>query len=248
MIEHIPLLVGAGLLAGAMNAIAGGGSFVTFPAMVFAGLPPVIANATSTVALLPGTLASSWAYRKGLRGIGVLPLRVMMPITLVGGLVGGLLLLWTPGRLFDAVVPWLLLLATLVFAGGRELVQAVSGKLDIGAVPAMLVQFLIAVYGGYFGGAVGLMMLAAWSLFEAADFKSMAPTRTVMVSLANAMAAICFVLAGAVRWPEMLAMMGAAVVGSYAGARLAVYVPARVIRILVLILSVSVTAHFFLRQ
>ncbi len=166
------LLVGAGLLAGAMNAVAGGGSFVTFPALVFAGLPPVIANATSTVALLPGTIASALAYRDGIAAIGGLSLRLLTPITLVGGLIGALLLLFTPGATFDAVIPWLLLLATIVFAGGRELVQAMSGAMRIGKAPVLIAQFLIAIYGGYFGGAVGLMMMAVWSLFDAADFKA----------------------------------------------------------------------------
>ena len=247
MIEHIPLLIGAGLLAGAMNAVAGGGSFVTFPALVFAGLPPVIANTTSTVALLPGTLASSWAYRDGMAGIGGLSLRTLLPITLLGGLVGALLLLFTPGHTFDAVIPWLLLLATLVFAGGREVVHALSGKVHIGKTPVLIVQFLVAIYGGYFGGAVGLMMMAAWSLFDAADLKSMAPARTLLVSAANAMAVVCFVLAGAVRWPEMLAMLLSVIAGGYLGARGAKYLPPPVVRGAVLVLCASVTVYFFRR-
>lgn len=245
--RHIPLLIGAGLLAGAMNAVAGGGSFVTFPALVFAGLPPVIANATSTVALLPGTLASSWAYRDGLAGVGGLRLRVLLPISLAGGFIGAMLLLLTPGRTFDAVIPWLLLLATLVFAGGREVVHALSGTVHIGKAPVLVAQFLIAIYGGYFGGAVGLMMLAVWSLFETADLKSMAPARTLLVSAANAMAVICFVAAGAVAWPEMLAMLVSVVVGGYAGARGARYLSARLVRGFVLVFSATVTVYFFLR-
>lgn len=237
----------AGLLAGAMNAIAGGGSFVTFPALVFVGLPPVIANATSTVALLPGTIASSWAYRKGIGGIGGLPMRVLLPVTLVGGLIGALLLLYTPSHTFDAVIPWLVLLATLVFAGGREMVHAWSGKVHIGKAPVLISQFLISVYGGYFGGAVGLMMLAVWSLFESADLKSMAPARTILVSAANTMAAICFVVAGAVRWPEMLAMLLSVVVGGYAGARGARFLSPHLIRGCVLVLCASVTVYFFRR-
>ena len=247
MIEHIPLLVGAGLLAGAMNAIAGGGSFATFPALVFAGLPPVIANATSTVALLPGTLASSWAYREGMTGIGGLPIRALAPITLVGGLIGALLLLFTPSPLFDAVIPWLLLLATLVFAGGRELVHAVSGKLHIGKMPVLVAQFLIAIYGGYFGGAVGLMMMAVWSLFDAADLKAMAPARTLLTSAANTMAVVCFILAGAVRWPELAAMLPAVVVGGYLGALGARYLPPRIVRGAVVVLCAAVTVYFFQR-
>ena len=247
MIEHIPLLVGTGLLAGAMNAVAGGGSFVTFPALVFAGLPPVIANATSTVALLPGTLASAWAYRDGMTDIGGLRLRLLAPITVVGGLIGALLLLFTPGHTFDAVIPWLLLLATLVFAGGRELVHAVSGKVRIGKVPVLIAQFLIAIYGGYFGGAVGLMMMAVWSLFDAADLKAMAPARTLLTSAANTMAVVCFIVAGAVRWPELAAMLPAVVVGGYLGALGARFLPPKTIRGAVVVLCVIVTVYFFRR-
>ena len=237
----------AGLLAGAMNAIAGGGSFVTFPALVFVGLPPVIANATSTVALLPGTIASSWAYRTGIGGIGGLPMRVLLPVTLVGGLIGALLLLYTPSHTFDAVIPWLVLLATLVFAGGRELVQGLSGRVKIGKAPVLIAQFLISIYGGYFGGAVGLMMLAVWCLLDTAPLHAMAPARTVLVSTANGMAALCFVLAGAVRWPEMLAMLFSAVAGGYLGARGAGHLPPKVVRGCVIVLCAAVTVYFFRR-
>ena len=247
MIEHIPLLIGAGLLAGAMNAVAGGGSFATFPALIFAGLPPVMANATSTVALLPGTLASSWAYRDRMTGVGGLKLRVLAPITLVGGLIGALLLLFTPSGIFDAAIPWLLLLATLVFAGGRELVHAVSGTVRIGKTPVLIGQFLVAIYGGYFGGAVGLMMLAVWSLFDSADLKAMAPARTLLTSAANTMAVVCFVLAGAVRWPELAAMLPAVVAGGYLGALGARFLPPAAIRVAVIVLCASVTVYFFRR-
>ena len=230
-----------------MNAIAGGGSFVTFPVLVFAGLPPVIANATSTAVLLPGTLASAWAYRDGMAGVGGLRLRVLVPISLTGGFIGALLLLLMPGSAFDAVVPWLLLLATLVFAGGRELVRALTGTVHIGRGPVLAAQFAISVYGGYFGGAVGLMMLAVWSLFDSADLKSMAPARTLLVSAANTIAVVCFIVAGAVRWPEMLAMLVSVVVGGYAGARGARFLPPKAIRGFVLVLSAAVTAYFFVR-
>lgn len=246
--EHTPLLIVAGLLAGAMNAVAGGGSFVTFPALVFAGLPPVLANATSTVALFPGTLASTWAYRDGLTGVAGVGLRVLMPISVVGGLIGAALLLVAPGSTFNAVIPWLLLLATLTFAGGRELGLALSQHLRIGRGPMLVLQFLLSIYGGYFGGAVGLMMLAVWSLLDSAELKSMAAARTLLVSAANGAAVLCFIAAGAVSWPEMLAMLASAILGGYGGARLARHIPARIIRLFILLLSATVTAWFFLRR
>ncbi len=244
----MPILVAAGLLAGAMNAIAGGGSFVTFPILVLLGLPSIAANATSTVALFPGTIASTWAYRDGLTGVAGVSLKVLLPISIVGGLIGALLLLLAPASTFDAVVPWLLLLATLTFAGGRELGLTLARRLRIGTGTMIVCQFVISIYGGYFGGAVGLMMLAVWSLLDTAELKTMAPAWTLLVSGANGAAVLCFVVAGAVRWPEMLAMLLSAVVGGYGAARIARYLPPHLIRLFVLALSGLVTAGFFLRS
>jgi uncharacterized membrane protein YfcA len=243
------LLAGAGLLAGAMNAIAGGGSFVSFPAMVLAGLPPVTANATSTVALFPGTVASSFAYRNDF-GVGDGPIRLTLlaPISLAGGLAGAMLLLATPAHLFDVVIPWLLLLATLTFAFGARAGLALRRFIHIGPRALPVVQFVISIYGGYFGGAVGLMMMAAWSLLQASDdLKSMAPARVFLVSAANGAAVLWFVFAGAVRWPEALAMLGASVIGGYLGARLTRILPASVVRQFVIVLTALVTVVFFSR-
>jgi uncharacterized protein len=243
------LLAAAGLLAGAMNAIAGGGSFVTFPVMVFAGLPPIVANASSTVALFPGTVASTFAYRRqGLHGIGGYRLIVLAPLSFVAGIAGAVLLLATPAHLFDAVIPFLLLLASLTFAFGARagiLLRRIF-RIRAGALP--FIQFVIATYGGYFGGAVGLMMMASWSLLTASDdLKSMAPARVLLTSSANAGAVLCFIVTGAVRWPETLAMLAASVIGGYLGARLTSVLPAEVVRRFVIVLTASVTLAFFLR-
>jgi uncharacterized membrane protein YfcA len=245
--HDIVLLVGAGLLAGAMNAIAGGGSFVTFPVLVFLGLPPIAANATSTVALFPGTLASAWAYRADLAGVAGIRLRVLLPISLAGGLLGAILLLVTPGAAFDVVIPWLLLIATLTFAGGRELGRALRRRISIGTGTLLVAQFLLSIYGGYFGGAVGLMMLAVWTLLDSAELKSMAAARTLLVSAANGTAVLCFAAAGAVRWPEMAAMLLSAIAGGYGGARIARRLPPALIRGFVVVLSATITALFFRR-
>jgi uncharacterized membrane protein YfcA len=245
----LPLLAAAGLFAGAMNAVAGGGSFVTFPAMVFAGLPPVIANASSTVALFPGTSASSFAYRRELAGIGGFRLTVLAPISIAGGLAGAILLLATPEHLFDVVIPWLLLLATLTFGFGARAGIALRRVIRIrsGALP--VVQFVISIYGGYFGGAVGLMMMAAWSLLTADDdFKSMAPARVLLTSATNSGAVLWFIAAGAVRWPETLAMLGASVIGGYLGARLTRVLSAHFVRRFVVVLTAFVTLVFYLRM
>jgi hypothetical protein len=231
-----------------MNAIAGGGSFVTFPALVFAGLPPVIANASSTVALFPGTLASTWAYRRELTGTADIRLRWMLPISIGGGLCGALLLLFTPAHLFDLVIPWLLLLATLTFAFGARVGAALRRLVRIGPVTLQVVQFVISLYGGYFGGAMGLMMLAAWGLLTAnINVKTMGPARTLLVSAANAAAVLLFIGSGVVRWPETLALLIGAVAGGYGGARLARCLPPALVHAVVVLLTATITVVFFRR-
>ena len=216
--------------------------------MVLVGLPPVAANATSTVALFPGTLASTWAYRNDLRAIAGVSLRLLLPISIGGGLVGAILLLVTPGRAFDLVIPWLLLLATLTFAGGRHLNEQLRRYVRIGRKTMLITQFVVAIYGGYFGGAVGLMMMAVWSLLDSAELKAMAGARTLLVSAANGAAVLCFVAAGAVWWPDMLAMMFSCITGGYFGARFARFLPPSVLRVFVVLLSATVTVAFFARK
>lgn len=242
------LLVGAGFLAGAMNAIAGGGSFVTLPVLVFVGVPSAAANASSTVALLPGSLASTWAYRADLAPFGEVPLRTLVGVSLVGGFLGALLLLLTPQPAFDAVIPWLLLLATLVFAFGERVGQALRRRVRIGAGPLLAAQFLLAIYGGYFGGAVGMMMMAVWSLLSSAGFKAMNPAKTLLVAATNTVAVLCFVIAQEVWWPQTLAMLAASVLGGYVSARIARHLDARKVRLGVSILSALTTLAFFLRS
>ncbi len=246
--QHLPLLAAAGLLAGAMNAIAGGGSFVSFPALVFAGLPPVIANASSTVALFPGTMASTWAYRREFAGIGGIRLHWMLPASLAGGFCGALLLLVTPPHLFDLVIPWLLALATLTFAFGARAGAAWRRAVRIGPATLPVIQFLISLYGGYFGGAVGLMMLAAWGLLTASiDMKAMGPARTLLVSATNGAAVLLFIASGVVRWPETLVLLVGAVAGGYGGAHLTRHLPPALVRAVVLLLTATITVVFFRR-
>jgi hypothetical protein len=241
------LLLGAGLLAGAMNAAAGGGSFVTIPAMVAVGLPTVAANASSTVALLPGTLASAWGWREDLRPIEGISLRILLPISLGGGLAGAALLLATPERAFDALLPWLLLTGTLTFAFGRRLGAALRRGVRIGPGVVLGAQVLLSVYAGYFGGGVGIMMMAVWSVLGDLDIKAMSAARTLLVSAANAAAVLCFAAAGPVRWPETAVMLAASVVGGYFGARLARRVPGAQLRWFVILFGSAMTVAFFWR-
>ncbi|MFC7473344.1 sulfite exporter TauE/SafE family protein [Dankookia sp. GCM10030260] len=242
------ILFAAGLLAGAMNAAAGGGSFVTIPAMVFVGLPSAVANASSTVALLPGTLASAWAWRRDFQSFEGIPLRSLVLISLGGGLVGAVLLLVTPQPAFDAILPWLLLAGTLAFAFGRRIGEVLRQR-QVVIGPRFLVgaQVLLSVYAGYFGGGVGIMMMAVWSLLGQVDIRAMSAGRTLLVSAANTVAVLCFAVAGPVRWPETAVMLVAAVIGGYFGAVLARRIPAAWLRGVVVAYSALMTAVFFWR-
>ena len=246
------LLFLAGFGAGTMNAIAGGGSFVSFPALVAVGVPGVIANASSTVALVTGTLASSWAYttgphRVGLTGFSGVGFRKLLAASVAGGLTGAILLLTTPGATFDAVIPWLLLLATLVFAFGSRLGAALRSRVRLGRRGVLAVQYVLGIYGGYFGGAVGLMMLAAWMLMDAVDIKALNPARTLAASAMNLTAVVVFVAANKVWWPQALLVMAGALAGGWLGARIGQRLPSVVVRGLVTLVTVAITATFFVR-
>jgi len=246
------LLIAAALVAGLMNAVAGGGSFFTFPALVFTGVPSIIANASSTVALFPGVLASAWGYRDDFQGFDGISLKPVLLASTLGGTGGALLLLFTPETTFDAVVPWLLLTATLAFTFGPWLaprLQKISYR-SFHMRPATLLpaQFVIGLYAGYFGGAIGLIMLALWSLLGLTDMKTMNPNRTLLGGAMNAAAVVCFIIAGKIWWHQTLIMLAAAVVGGYAGARIGRRMDPRHIRVAVTVISVAITIAFFRRR
>jgi hypothetical protein len=231
-----------------MNAVAGGGTFVTLPALTLAGLPPTVANASSTVALFPGTLASASAYRDDVRPLDGVSTRVLLTLSLAGGLIGALLLLSTPERAFTRIVPWLLLAATIALALGSRLGDALRAVgLRMGRRSIFIAQFLLGVYGGYFGGAVGLMMLAVWTVFTRVELRSMTPLRVLMVAAANGVAVICFALSGSIRWRETLVVMAGGIAGGYLGAHAGKRLPAPVVRALILAITIVTTAGFFLR-
>ena len=242
------LLISAAFAAGIINAVAGGGSFLTFPALVFTGVPSIIANASSTFALIPGTLASAWAYRKDFKQTDDFPFRPLLVVSLIGGFVGALLLLFTPQRTFDSIVPWLMLAATLLFGFGPQISPWLKSVVQIGPVTVVAVQFLIGIYGGYFGGAIGIIMLATWSVFGMKNIHVMNANRTLLGSAMNIVAVVLFVIARKIWWPQTLAMLVAAVIGGYVGARAARGVNPRYIRIVISAINVVITFAFFLRR
>jgi uncharacterized protein len=230
-----------------MNALAGGGTFATLPALIAAGLPANAANATSNVALLPGAGMSAWAFRDELGPVGGVPVRLLAGITFAGGLLGSLLLVWTPSSTFDVVIPWLLLFALLVLAFGRSAADALRRRVTIGRRTLMAAQALLGIYGGYFGGGVGLMTTAIYGLLAGIEPRGLFAPRTLMLAVANTAAALVFIATGLVDWAAGLPMLAGALVGGWAGARLGKVLPAPAVRAWTLLVTAATTAVFFWR-
>jgi hypothetical protein len=242
------LLAISAFAAGLINSVAGGGSFFTFPALVFTGVPSIIANASSTMALLPGIFASAWAYRHDFKNSKDFPFVPMLIISFAGGLAGALLLLYTPQRAFDGMIPWLMLGSTLLFTFGPRLSPILARVIHIGPVALLCIQALVSIYGGYFGGAIGILMLAAWTLFGLKDIHMMNANRTLLGGAMNGVAVILFIIARKIWWPQTLVMLVAAVIGGYVGAHYARRADPRYIRAAVTVISAAITIAFFLRH
>ena len=216
------ILALAGFGAGALNAIAGGGTFLTFPALVWVGVPPIMANATATFAALPGYAGSSWAYRRDIQAGDGPSLRALVFAAMLGGTLGALLLLITPEDLFSGVVPWLLLIATLAFAAGPALLRGLlaSGRRLPDAVSLALL-LLVSIYGGYFNGGLGIMLLAALGLIGMSDLHSMNGLKTLVSLVLSAVSVVTYSLAGLIDWSALIVTGLGCTAGGYFGAHLA---------------------------
>jgi uncharacterized membrane protein YfcA len=236
----------ATLLAGALNSVAGGGSFITLPALLYAGVPPVSANATSALAVWPASVASAVAYRHEIGDA-----RTWLPLTgvsLFGGLVGALLLVETSDIGFLRLLPWLMLLAAITFSFAPHLpVRAVPpGSRRVPWWP-LVVQLAIAIYGGYFGGGAGFMMLAALAVSGMTDIHEMNGLKSVLGAAINAVALAAFIVHGVIVWEAGAIMAAGGILGGYAGASMARRLNRRVVRFVVILLGWSMTIYFFLR-
>jgi uncharacterized membrane protein YfcA len=242
------------MIAGTLNAVAGGGSFVSFPVLLFTGVPAVEANATNTVALWPGLAASTVSYLKRLNA----PLRLILPLlltSLVGGWAGALLLLRTPQHTFLHLLPWLLLGGTLLFAFGNR-IRAIAGQ---GAVVdnlrqlswwailvTSIVELPVAVYGGYFGAGIGFMTLGMLAALGMRDILAMGAIRTLLAATINVAAVVTFLWAGAVLWPQCVVMIAGALAGGWFGAHYAQKADPRKVRLVVIGVGVVMSAYFFI--
>jgi uncharacterized membrane protein YfcA len=252
-LSHAILLFVAALLAGAMNSVAGGGSFFSFPALIFTGVPPIPANATNTVAVWPGSVASVFSYWQRLPRSP----RVLVPLTLIsliGGTAGAVVLLHTPQATFMHLVPYLFGVATLLFAFGKRLTGKLGRVIKRSGPPSWpalagltLAQFFIAVYGGFFGGGMGILMLAMLEMIQIDDIHAMNGLKALLGTAINGAAVVTFIVAKQVVWPQGILMIIAAVVGGYGGAHYAQKLDPRWVRASVICVGTGMTIYFLWR-
>lgn len=240
------ILFVAALWAGTQNALAGGGSFITLPALMLSGLDARLANITSTIALFPGQVTTGWVGRKAASGAGGLSFRALILISLVGGGLGGLLLLATPPSFFAHLVPWLVLFATSVFAWGSFFRRKPKAGGHLGPVTTSIGQFCIAVYGGFFGGGIGFLMLAALTMAGLA-VRTAGASKNVLAGVMNASAVAIFVFTPNVPWLRVAVVCVGAIIGGYGGALILKRVDERLIRGFVVVVGLFLTVGLFLR-
>jgi uncharacterized membrane protein YfcA len=249
--QQVVFLFVAGILGGALNAVAGGGSFVAFPALLLAGVPPIPANATNTLALWTGVTASGGAYRKRLD----VPRRVLIPLlvtSFIGGIAGAFLLLRTPAHTFMRVLPWLMLGATLLFMFGNRIARgrasSVGHEANTFAIAgASIFELVVAVYGGYFGGGVGIVNLAMLAAVGMTDIHAMNALKSVLGMAINGIAVLVFIAKGAIYWPHAIVMVAGALVGGYFGAHYSQKLPQAWVRNFVILVGAGMTVYFFVR-
>lgn len=250
---HAAVAFVAAFLAGAINSVAGGGTLVSFPALIWLGLNSITANATSTVAIWPGTVGSAWGYRRELRDAEARFRWLIVP-SLVGGITGALLLRWTPPAFFDRLVPFLILFATLLFMA-QEPVQRLLKVSDSKGhkstkwlVGALLFQLVVGIYGGYFGAGIGILMLAALSILGLNDIHEMNSLKVVFGGSINGIAAAYFIWARMVYWPDVLIMAVAAIAGGYGGAGAARRLGRTAVRRIVIAIGFGMAVSLFIKK
>ncbi len=242
----------AAFFAGTINAVAGGGTLISYPSLIWAGRDPIIANATSTVALWPGSLASMVGYRRELRGTRHWLVLFTLP-SLIGGGLGAVLLLWTPSKVFAAIVPWLILGATALRAANAPLSRWLEHvppheRSRAWWAGAIAFQFVVGLYGGYFGAGIGIMMLAAFGLLGLTDIHQMNGLKAFFALCINGVAAGYFIWRGAVDWHDALLMAVGAIAGGYGGASVARKLGRKFTNAAVVVIGVAMGVYLLLRQ
>jgi uncharacterized membrane protein YfcA len=255
-VDHILFLCLAALIAGAINSIAGGGTLLSFPALVLAGVPALIANATNTVALVPGSFSAFWKYRDTTEGSGLYWLWLGLP-SLVGGVVGALLAVKLGDKQFERLVPWLVLAATILFIVqnplrklmlGRNTGDLTDTKSPLTLAGVMLFQLVIAIYGGFFGAGIGILMLASLGFLGIKSIHKMNGLKNLSAVFINGAASLTFAYKKEVDWRIAVIMGAAAIVGGYTGAAIAQKIPDKTVRIIIICIGIAVATKFFLSQ
>ena len=239
------ILIASSFIAGALNSVAGGGSFLTFPTLIFYGVPPVVANASNTVALFPGALSAAWAYRRDLSKVTELNILSSLIISLIGGLLGAALLLKTPESSFVALIPYLLLFATLLFTFGGRLSTILRTRFHVSVTVVLIAQFFIAIYGGYFGAGIGILMLSMMLLFGMKDIHQMNALKSLLGGSLNGVAVILFISANAINWRVSLIMMIGGIAGGFIGASWARQIEQDKVRGFISLVGLSMSTYFF---
>lgn len=245
------ILCGAAFLAGVVNSIAGGGTLLTFPSLL-AVLSPVAANASSTFALMPGSLASGWGYRKELARCKEHLIRLLPP-SFLGGIVGSLLLTRLPESIFAKLIPWLLITASTLLLLQKPLVKWLGAhpheKPSARTIAAVVFfQFLVGVYGGYFGAGIGILMLSSLAFMGIPDIHEMNAVKSILAAAMNGVTIVVFLISGVIVWKYALVMAAAATVGGYSGARIARRMPVSVVRAIVVLIGFGVALYSWLRK
>ena len=238
-----------GVCAGVMNSVAGGGTLVSYPILLWVGRDPIMANATNALALWPGSLAGAWGFRREIVRLPRL-LKFLFPAAILGGLAGGWLLLATPSKVFAAFIPYLILFATVVLAA-KSVLTRLGRKASLarpGATTVILfvAQFAVSVYGGYFGAGMGILMLAALGLYGLSDFHERNAIKNLLAAATNGVASIFFAAAGAIRWSDGLMLGAGAVVGGLVGATVGRKLSSRTLEMAAIVVGLAATASLIL--
>jgi uncharacterized protein len=244
MIDLLIFFVGA--WAGAQNALAGGGSFLILPTLMLAGLDARAANVTSCVALFPAQIATGWTGRALAAGANGLSLKTLFAISVVGGAVGAVVLLITPSAFFGRLLPWLVLFATLIFAWGSFFRKKTETPRRLSLRAEAAVQFLISIYGGYFGGGIGFMMMAALTL-AGQNARVAGATKNVLAGVINAAAVAIFLFAPDLHWRQAVMTSAGAILGGVLGAKMLHHIDEKLLRVFVVIIGAALTIGLFYR-
>ncbi len=253
-VGHATILFFAALVAGAINSVAGGGSFISFPALLFVGIPPVNANASNTVALWPGQVASIGAYRTQFRNLRWKTVMPLLITGVIGGVLGGWTLLITPQTTFMRLVPWLILIATVIFAMSGRVTRWVRQRTRSGehhefaTGRGVVLQLFIAFYIGYFGAGAGILILAMLALLGMDEIHTMNALKALLTTVSNGVAMLLFIVSHAVYWPETILMVVASMLGGYFGAHFAQKTKPENIRAIVIVIGVVLSIYYFAKQ